>query len=737
MAERANSISLPRQIALLAIITFIVSVTTLWASLYSVREAMNADAAEESKLRIKSRLAALQEQVSNIASDYHNWTDLFLDAHKQDYKSLASNYGVTAERGDIFQFAEMFDGPFTTAISWKKGHGLKPQPGFLKNSTKGQIRKEVRNLDASQRETFDYYAFWGGQLIIFSSSRLLPERPDLLERLHLEDQPISVIGKTISEERLSDIGLEFGIRNLVVSDKPELTSGVQISTKGVFGKPIAWLQWQPPVPGTVLFQKMAPIISMTCLLLAILFWAGTKLLGDRAVKLIDKEAASSEQARMDALTGIPNRLALFEHFESIAALDNMSCTIIVMDLDEFKIVNDTVGHFGGDEYLQILASRLSHLVDEKTFVARLGGDEFVIVITTGKDLSQITKNKKLSLERLLAERIECKGLYFDVLASKGMAEVSAKEFCAQELLRQADFALYVAKNKRSQEIIVYDVKMEDENKESQIIESHLRSALVGRDEFSISYQPIVSAGDIKKINRYEALARWQCQDLGAVPPDKFIHVAEKSGLIIPLGWLLLDIICRDARALPNVTFSINVSPIQLMMSGFAAMLATKLKNNGVSPLQIQIEITEQIAIRDEIKIFQELKNLSNIGFKLALDDFGTGYASISYLTKMPFDIIKIDRSFVRFRGESDRSERTIKSIMRLAQSMDLEIVLEGIETQEEAVWSRSLGADFLQGYLFGRPEPLSNKVKSEKESEREEVFLVGSLKNSPSPGAAL
>jgi diguanylate cyclase (GGDEF)-like protein len=727
MAKRAKSISLPRQIALLATITFIFSVTTLWASLYSVREAMNADAAAESKLRIESRMEALQEQVSNIASDYHNWTDLFLDAHKLDYKSLASNYGVTAERGDIFQFAEMFDGPFATAISWQKGQGLEPQAGFLKNSTQDQVRKQVRKLDASQRETFDYYAFRDGRLIIFSSSKLLPERFDLLDGLHLEDQPIAVIGKILSEGRLSDISLEFGLRNLVVNDKPELSNGVQVSVKGVFGKPIAWLQWQPPVPGTVLFRKMAPIISMTCLLLAILFWVGAKLLRDRAAKLIDKEAASSEQARMDALTGIPNRFALFEHFESIAAVGNISCAIIVMDLDEFKIVNDTVGHFGGDKYLQILASRLSLLVDETTFVARLGGDEFVIVITSDKDLFQKTKHKQLSLERVLTKQIECKGMYFDVLASKGMATVNAKEFCGQELLRRADFALYVAKNERSQEIIVYDSKMEVENKESQIIENQLRSALVGRDEFSISYQPIVLAGDIKEINRYEALARWQCKDLGAVPPDKFIHVAEKSGLIIPLGWLLLDIICYDERSLPNVTFSINISPIQLMTPGFASMLVTKLENNGVSPLQIQIEVTEQIAIRDEIKIFQELTNLSNFGFKLALDDFGTGYASISYLTKMPFDIIKIDRSFVKLRAESAQSERMIRSIMRLAQSMDLEIVLEGIETQEEAVWSRSLGADFLQGYLFGHPAPLSNNVRSGKESGKKEIVLAGEL----------
>jgi len=717
MIERAKSISLPRQIGLLAIITFILSVTTLWASLYSVREAMNEDAADESKFRVKSRMAALQVQVSNIASDYHNWTDVFLDAHKLDYKSLASNYGVTAERGDIFQFAEMFDGPFPTAISWQKGQGLKPQLGFLKDSTQDQIRKEVRKLDSDQRETFDYYALWDGQLIIFSSSKLLPERDDLLEGLNLENQPIAVIGKILSEERLSDIGLEFGLKNLVIKDEPELPSGVQVSVKGVFGNPIAWLQWQPPVPGTVLFQKMAPIISMTSLLLGILFWVGAKLLRDRAATLIDKEAASSEQARMDTLTGIPNRLALFEHFESINGLGSMSCAIIVMDLDEFKIVNDTVGHFGGDKYLQILASRLCLLVDESTFVARLGGDEFVVVITSDKDLPEKAKHKKLALERILAERIECKGMYFDVLASKGMAEVSAKEFCGQKLLRQADFALYVAKNERSQEIIAYDSKMEAKNKENQIIENRLRSALVGRDEFSICYQPIVSAEDVKKINRYEALARWQCKDLGAVPPDKFIHVAEKSGLIVPLGWLLLDLICRDARALPEVIFSINVSPIQLMMPGFASMLATKLENNGVSPLQIQIEITEQIAIRDEIKIFRELTNLSNFGFKLALDDFGTGYASISYLTKMPFDVIKVDRSFVKIRGESAQSERMIRSIMRLAQSMDLEIVLEGIETQEEAAWSGTLGADFLQGYLFGRPVPLSHKPMDEKESQ--------------------
>lgn len=703
--------SLPHQITFLVLAAFIAVQVILWTSLYSVRGAMNAEAAEESKWRISGRLKTLQEQVSLIASDYHNWTDIFIDAHSLDYKSLASNYGVTAERGDIFQYAELFDGPFPKPISWQEGRGLIPQEGFLDEATRATLRDQVQRLDVKERETFDYFAMREGLLVIFSSSNLLPESSELLDELDLAEQPIAVIGKILQEERLAGISAEFALRNLAVVGDPWDVEAVSVPITGVFGEPVAWLQWQPPTPGTVLFWKMAPIMALVSLVFSVLFWGGAKLLRDRATKLIAKEAVSSEQARTDTLTALPNRFALFEHFKTITMDRALNCAVIIMDLDAFKNVNDTVGHVGGDLYLKVLASRLKSLSDDKTFVARLGGDEFVIVITSADNIEKIIDRKCADLEKISSEQITCSDMHFDVLSSKGMAAMNCYEFCSDDLLRRADFALYVAKKHGTQNVVVYDALMERENQENQIIESRLRLALVENDEFSIAYQPIVTSDDVHQIKRCEALARWHCKDLGQVPPDKFIYVAETSGLIIQLGWLLLDLICRDVKGVENCKFGVNISPVQLMMPGFADLFAERVKMNGVRPEQIEVEVTEQIVIRDEMKILQELTSLRNYGFTLALDDFGTGYASVSYLTRMPFDVLKIDRSFTKLQADNRQIQRMVRSMMGLAHAMDLHIVIEGIETPEEALWFKALGADFLQGYFFGRPVPFPDYQK--------------------------
>lgn len=210
--------SLPHQIVLLVCAVLIAVLAVLWISLYSVREAMNQDAAEESKRRMQGRLVTLQDEVSLIASDYHNWTDVYLNAWDLDLARLASNYGITAERGDVFQYAEMFDGPFENAISWRAGMGLMPQPGFLDPVTKDVLRQQVRSLDIAQRQTHNYFEYKNGKIIAFSSSYLLPESDELMEGLDPQEQSIAVIGRILSAERLDKIAREFEMQNLSVSD---------------------------------------------------------------------------------------------------------------------------------------------------------------------------------------------------------------------------------------------------------------------------------------------------------------------------------------------------------------------------------------------------------------------------------------------------------------------------------------------------------------------------------------
>lgn len=699
---------LPVQILILACTAFVALQIILWGSLISVRSKMNTDAARESLQRMEGRINTLQSQVSLIASDYHNWTDIFLNAQALDYERLASNYGITAERGDVFQFAELYDGPFPHPISWREGRGLLPQEGFIDEDTRAALRRRVTELNVIERQTFNYFEFREDELVMFSSSRLLPEHNELMANLDPQAQAIALIGKILSENHLASIGSEFSMRDLEVVSETGRPGTVHVPALGVSGEPVAWLEWYPPPSGTVMFKKMSPIMALISLLFAGILYFAANLLRHRAAKLIADEAISFTLARTDALTALPNRLAMHDHLCSIADEKNeIEYAIISLDLTNFKRINDNVGHNGGDRFLKVFASRLQALVDDETFIARLGGDEFILVASSVNSIERIVADKVAALDEVTRQQITCNGVAFDVLVSKGLAVTKCKDISVHELLRRADRALYAAKVRCTQKIVRYDDFMAHEDQNYLSIESCLRRALVSGDGFSIVYQPIVSAADMNKVVHFEALARWNCSDLGQIPPDKFIHVAETSGLMSRLGWLLLDLICRDIKDFTSVKVGINISPMQLMVPGFADSFIERVKANGVIPEQIELEVTEQIVARDDTTIVQELNMLSKHGFRLALDDFGTGYASIGYLTRMPFDILKIDRTFAKCKSESVQLQKIVHSIMGLAHAMDLKIVAEGIETSEDAVFFRDLGADFLQGYHFGRPSAFS------------------------------
>lgn len=679
----------------------------LWGSLYSVRDAMNAESAEQSQRLLDGRAKALQEQVSLIASDYHNWTDIFLNAQDLDYGKLSSNYGITAARGDVFQYAELYDGPFASSVAWLKGRGLAPQEGFVDEATKAALRERVRRLDIGNRDTTDYFEMRDGQLATFSSSYLLPEDSALLADLVPESQAIAVIGKVITSAKLDEIATEFSARNLKLVDAPLGIGTVSVPMIGIFGEPVAWLEWNAPKPGTILFWKMVPIMAVVSLLFSLGFYWGARLLSDKAYKLVAQEAISFQQARTDALTGLPNRLALREHLAKIAADGTLNCAMVAIDLDRFKQVNDTVGHLGGDEFLEAFAERLRKLSEGNTFVARFGGDEFVLILSSREALEEKAAQKCIALEQVLRERIVCNGIHFDVPASKGLGILRASEFCEDELLRRADRALYAAKARGRQKVIAYDERMEAKDREHRAIEDRLRRALADGKGFYIEYQPIVSMIELHSKRRFEALARWRCSDVGEIRPDKFIPVAEASGLIVRLGWLLLDLICHDIKDLADIKVSLNISPAQLMTPGYAELFTSRVKANGVRPEQIEVEITEQIVLRDDVTVAQELTILRDHGFSLALDDFGTGYSSIGYLTRMPFDVLKIDRSFAKLRTDRKQGKRMVHSMVGLGHAMGLTIIAEGIETLDQAEHFRDLSVDFMQGFYFGRPDSLT------------------------------
>lgn len=701
-----TSNSLPRQIVVLVLAVLLAVLSVLWVSLYSVRAAMDADARIESQRRLAGRIAAFQEQVALIASDYHNWTDLFLDGAAQDRGSLASNYGITAVRGEVFQYAELFDGPFAQPLSWEVGKPLTGQGGILLPAVRARLRQAVPELAVEDRQTFDFIGMRDGVPVMFSSSYLLPEDADLLSGVDRSKAAIATIGKVIEPARLAAVAKEFGLADMRILQDPNQVE-VVLPLLGVEGEPISWLAWVPPHPGTDLFWKMFPIMSGVSMTFVLISYMAARLLRSKAAGLIEREAISYGDARTDALTKLPNRFALREHLDCMSERAECHVATIAIDLVRFKQINDTVGHLGGDTFLVEFAQRIAGLADETTFVSRFGGDEFLIAISTTGDIDRAVQEKSAALLALGKKPIRCAGVLFDVLSSKGVATSHGGRIDLEELLRRADRAMYAAKARGTQEVVVYDSRMEVEDIDQKRIERELRKALQRPNGFSIHFQPIVSADHQGPVRRYEALARWTSPELGPVSPAKFIHVAEVSGLILPLGWLLLDKICADMRQLPGARVSVNVSPTQLMTPGFAEKFANRVAANEIEAHRMEIEVTEEIVARDDVTFAQELTELRRRGFTLALDDFGTGFSSIGYLTRIPFDVLKIDQSFVRRVHETEHGARMVRSMVGIARAMDLEVVAEGIETDQDVQHLRAVGADYFQGYYFGKPAPVA------------------------------
>ncbi|MFT3690684.1 MAG: diguanylate cyclase [Paenirhodobacter sp.] len=315
-----------------------------------------------------------------------------------------------------------------------------------------------------------------------------------------------------------------------------------------------------------------------------------------AATLIRKEAEATRLARTDHLSQLPNRLAFAEYCEEMDRRKNIDVAVIQIDMDRFKQVNDVIGHAGGDELICQFSERLAKLKDANTFVARVGGDEFVVICSSTAGGSEFWRAKLRELEKMLLNPVHCGGLYFDLSASIGVALKTAPNDPIEDVVWRSDRAMYHAKQHQISDFVLYDEMMSAGDQARNAIEKAMRYALRNTDEFFIEYQPIIDCANGETMVRAEALARWHSPLLGDVSPSRFIPVAEQTGLIVSLGWLLVELICKDLAAFPGLNVSINVSPVQLVAPGFVDELFARVSAHGVDCSRVDIELTETLAI---------------------------------------------------------------------------------------------------------------------------------------------
>ena len=424
-------------------------------------------------------------------------------------------------------------------------------------------------------------------------------------------------------------------------------------------------------------------------------------------------------ATTDELTRIPNR-ALFSQvlkkMTTTAIEETENFTLFLVDLDEFKGVNDTMGHPVGDELLVSVANRLSNL-PSTSLVARLGGDEFAVIWSE--------ENQNCAQTEFALEIANCFSLPFKigskaikVSASIGAAKWPIHGRSVDILTKNADIALYQAKAKKVGKVCYFDKKLGAVIEQKQQLIQDLRAAL-SNDEFRLHFQPIYSL-EKQKVNGFEALLRWNNPLSGLIPPNKFIPVLEETGLIIPVGEWVLREACRVAASWPDdVRLSVNVSPVQLQESDLQNIIVQALTRNDVTADRLELEVTENVLMDNVESAQTKLNGLRSLGVRLSLDDFGSGFSSLSYLHSFSFDSVKIDRSFVSDLGHNRESQAIIHSITSLARALQFEIIAEGVETSDQLQYLERQGCEMVQGYLFSKPVP-----------EKEVAILIEQLPNS-------
>ncbi len=501
----------------------------------------------------------------------------------------------------------------------------------------------------------------------------------------------------------AEIGEPLGLRNVDIrpqQDTPKL--GTSQAHFDVGGGGHGFVSWRTDDMNTIIFERLAPIMLTVAAILAALgvwLFRRTRRLTQ---EVLTSQARAKHLAFHDPLTGLANRALLTNRAD--LALEQRRregglLAFYALDLDQFKQVNDTLGHAAGDRLIRLAAARLSEVSRTVDTAARMGGDEFALVaaVSSQEDAEAIARR----IVAALSGPVDLPGGKAQLSVSVGVTLVGTEPIDSAEALRQADLALYRAKAEGRGRFSWFEPAMDESLRLRRQTETDLRGALEA-GALEVHYQPQVTTRT-SHLRGVEALVRWVHPERGSISPAYFIPIAEESGLIHPLGDFVLRRACEDSHRWPGIKVAINISPCQLRTAGFAARCRAIVDQANVLPTDIELEITEGVLMNSSPDVLENLRTLREMGFTIALDDFGTGYSSLSYLNVYAVDKIKIDRSFIDRIGAGQDSEKVIRAIIRLSKALGLTVIAEGVETETQRAELASSGCGLIQGYLHAGP----------------------------------
>ena len=648
---------------------------------------------------VESALNAARQQLANTVADNANWDDAAIEmfAPVIDKDFVASAWGAPSAAGVNYDGVLVTDGAGRRIAASVKGkpEAVDPAAYFAGRLLPMQARLPQNHTTFGSVSGFVETA--GGTAVV-AVGNIVPTTANL--ELGTGEPRFLVFWKFMSPEFIKAIGDKFVVKDLRIVPITGSRQGDVMLTNEQ-GDRLGAMQWQDRRPGDVAMTTVLPK-AYAMLLLLITVMTTIALVCWRQFRLIAaRERQAQCDAKQDALTGLPNRNALMETLSGLLRDATGTVCVTFVDLDGFKEVNDTYDHETGDRLIKAVAAGLAVLAGSSSLISRIGGDEFVIV-HGGSDAAAEARATASRIIAFLDLPIDIDGRMARVGASVGIAMSDTSRMMAGELMRQADIAMYAAKAAGKNRYCVFNAAMDLERDETAAIVAELR-LILAQGRLEAAYQPIIDAQTLR-VTGVEALARWPASSAFNFTPDRFIHVAETSGLIDRLGNAILEKACTDALAWPGLRISVNVSPVQLRNPNFAADTLAIIRGCGFDPARVELEVTEGTMIDDIVRLRPMFRTLHEAGVSIALDDFGSGYSSIAYLRELSFNRIKIDRSLTKSMLTSEMARNMIQATGLIASGVSAAVTAEGVEAEEEIQFLRLAGCTELQGFYFGRPQ---------------------------------
>jgi diguanylate cyclase (GGDEF)-like protein len=686
---------LPSRIAATMIGTVLLFVLTTSLSILWMTRALDRQALEQSQTQVRIARTNLLDRIRVVTLDYAKWDTADAAVRAANVGWLADNVGSAALIGQAVQVAVVWGGPFTEPLGWSEGGAEAPRVDLVGPAALAAVEDRMAGSEPGTFNATEFFAWQDGHLFAMAASHFEP-----VEHAAAFDEAERHSGLLLMGIRITDEVVAEAVDSVLVTGTSIAREAPQgrpsLAMPGLDGEPTAYVVWSLPRPGTDMLRRMLPWLTVVAAVALALGANSMRLMRRNARALVAAELHASSAARTDPLTGLPNRAAFNEALAHWARAGERA--VLFLDLNGFKLVNDSLGHAAGDEVIVAMAARMGQLAEPGCLLARIAGDEFVLLVE-GPNARARVERLAWAIDRSFDEPFEALGHRLHLQAAVGYAVQDVDGMTGADLMRQADLAMYEGKRLEARTPVAFSAMIGEAAHDAFVLERALRAALLSHpEEIGVAYQPVVTLD--REFRHAEALARWTSPELGPVPPGRFIPVAEKAGLMIELGRVLLGQVCDDLEAHPGLRVSVNVSPLQLVAPDFIADLASGLTARSIDPGRIELELTESVLIRDSRTAAQHLHELKASGFSIALDDFGTGYSSVAYLEQISFNTLKIDRSFVSRIRFSPKRHSLIRGMIHMAHDLGMRVVCEGVETAEELALLRELGCDLVQGYLF-------------------------------------